>query len=317
MSPPVPYLTTRPQSSNLWFRRGVPERLRPHLGRREIFLSLETSDKREAGRRCILTAAVVQKMFDTADEKVQRLARRNTSCTSDSVVQHDALEPLTRLRDYFVDDELFVEPLQSWMIPTLLTRYEEASLAGYEDQLECMLPARPSSLAQPGEREKYRKIRTRIFELECQNYAEQLAQLRDAILDEDTDIIESSASAHLYGEKLSELTTDEKVLQQYKLQLMKTELEVLKKIQARLHGEGTPIPERQTPHASEHDNWGAFLQTWQRIRKPRPKSISEASKIAEEWKHFTNDMPTAAMTKKMYAGGQITCVMSTSLHRAL
>ena len=141
MSQSVPYLTTRPQSSNLWFRRGVPLRLRPQLGRREIFLSLETSDKREAGRRCILTAAVVQKMFDTAHERVQRQACRHTPGVGvgDSIVQQDVLEPLTRLRDYFLDDELFIEPLQSWMIPTLLTRYEEASLAGYEDQLECML----------------------------------------------------------------------------------------------------------------------------------------------------------------------------------
>ena len=40
----MPGPTTHPLSKNLWFRMAVPERLRAKIGKREIKVSLGTSD---------------------------------------------------------------------------------------------------------------------------------------------------------------------------------------------------------------------------------------------------------------------------------
>lgn len=47
----LPGLTTHPKSSNFRFRMAVPERLRAKVGKREIKISLHTSDPAEAKLR--------------------------------------------------------------------------------------------------------------------------------------------------------------------------------------------------------------------------------------------------------------------------
>lgn len=70
----TPYLVSHSKSTNLWFRRTIPDGWRQLAGRREIHFSLQTANKREAARRCRLASAVVQIIFDEAERWLERRA---------------------------------------------------------------------------------------------------------------------------------------------------------------------------------------------------------------------------------------------------
>lgn len=69
----TPYLIRHPQSSHFWFRRRVPQHLRPALGRTEIRVSLQTPIPHDAVQRCRLTANIVDKLFAEAETRNERI----------------------------------------------------------------------------------------------------------------------------------------------------------------------------------------------------------------------------------------------------
>lgn len=83
-------------------------------------------------QRCRLTANVVDKLFTEAEA-------RNESIGDELAAR------LQALRSDFDDPEAMTAPLERWMTPTLLTRYQEALLAGHELQCQAMLPNELSS----------------------------------------------------------------------------------------------------------------------------------------------------------------------------
>ncbi|MEO6984232.1 MAG: DUF6538 domain-containing protein [Paralcaligenes sp.] len=65
----TPYPFPHPKSNQLWFRRRVPQRLQPSIGRQEIRFSLQTSVVRDAVQRCRMAANVVDKLFIEAEDQ--------------------------------------------------------------------------------------------------------------------------------------------------------------------------------------------------------------------------------------------------------
>lgn len=66
----TPYLALRPQSSRYWFRRSLPHAWRHLLDKHEINFSLQTANKREAQRRCRLSAGLIEVFFDETEQLV-------------------------------------------------------------------------------------------------------------------------------------------------------------------------------------------------------------------------------------------------------
>jgi len=67
----MPGPTTHPRSSNFWFRMAVPERLRTKIGKREIKVSLGTSDPAEAKIRQAQEQARWRARFRDLDREVE------------------------------------------------------------------------------------------------------------------------------------------------------------------------------------------------------------------------------------------------------
>ena len=67
----MPGPTTHPRSTNLWFRMAVPERLRAKVGKREIKISLGTSDPAEAKIRQAQEQARWRARFRDLDREIE------------------------------------------------------------------------------------------------------------------------------------------------------------------------------------------------------------------------------------------------------
>ncbi|MFW7342538.1 hypothetical protein V0R37_13475 [Pollutimonas sp. H1-120] len=89
---------------------------------------MQTSITREAIRRCRITADEVDKLFLEAEKW------REGACPLNAVAN------LRALQAEFDDPDAVTDPLERWMIPTILARYQEAVLAGHELQCQSMLP---------------------------------------------------------------------------------------------------------------------------------------------------------------------------------
>jgi integrase len=92
------------------FRRGVPERLRPIIGTREVMRSLKTRDPREADRWGLAVAAEVDRMFAEAEA-----ALKNPAVRVYKALQQDAADRLRRPRsasDEATEAEAIVSALE-------------------------------------------------------------------------------------------------------------------------------------------------------------------------------------------------------------
>lgn len=291
MSLHTPYLTTHPESDKYWFRRRVPRDLHGAIGRQEIKVSLQTSVTREAIQRCRTTANEVDKLFMEA-EKWHEGARRL-----------DALANLRALQAEFDDPDAVTQPIERWMIPTILTRYQEAMLAGHELQCHAMLPDElsPAEAADPVKRAEHEKAEDEVFatlEAGTQELQEHLKLLERAKAYKRLSIIEDSAQAHLYGERLSSRATDPAVLEDYKFELLRKEIEVIKQLIRRQNGEDIPTPKAQTEPSEYVNNWGIMLETWKESRLPRPKSYDEAARFLRQWQALHGELAPTEITQE-------------------
>jgi len=155
------------------------------------------------------------------------------------------------------------------MIPTLLTRYQEALLAGHELQCHALLPHElsPSDATNPAKRAAHEKEEDEAFvalETEAEELQEQLKRLERAKTFKRLAIIEDSAAAHLYAERLSPLTTASDVLEDYKFELLRKEIEVIKQLIERQGGADIPTPKAQTDSPHLVDSWEVMLATWKK-----------------------------------------------------
>lgn len=234
----TPYLIRHPQSSQFWFRRRVPQHLRPALGRTEIRVSLQTPIPHDAVQRCRLTANIVDKLFAEAETRNERIG-------------DELAAQLQTLRSEFGDPDSITAPLERWMIPTLLTRYQEALLAGHELQCQAMPPNElsPVDAADPEKRAAHQKAEDEAYAAigaESTELQEQLKQLERARTFKRLSVIDDSAAAHLYAERLSPLTTTADVLEDYKFELLRKEIEVVRLLIERLNGGVEPFVLKQT-----------------------------------------------------------------------
>lgn len=270
----TPYLFPHPKSNQLWFRRRVPQRLQPSIGRQEIRFSLQTSVVRDAVQRCRMAANVVDKLSIEAEDQYES-------------VKHALPARLQALQSDFNGPDALTAPLERWMIPTLLTRYQEGLLAGHELQCHALLPNElsPSDAADPYKRAAHEKEEDEAYialETEAEELQEQLKRLERAITFKRLAIIEDSAAAHLYAERLSPLTTAADVLEDYKFELLRKEIEVIKQLIERQGGADIPTPKAQTAPPDQVDNWDVMLATWKEQQLPRPKSYDEAVSILRQ-----------------------------------
>lgn len=234
----TPYLHRHPQSTHFWFRRRVPKRLQRSVGLTEITASLQTPVPHDAVQRCRLAANVVDKLFAEAEARSESIR--------DELAAH-----LQTLRSGFDDPEAITAPLERWMIPTLLTRYQEALLAGHELQCQALLPneLNVADAADPEKRAEHEKAEDEAYsaiEAETQELQGQLKQLERARTFKRLSVIDDSAAAHLYAERLSPLTTAADVLEDYKFELLRREIEVVRQLIERLNGTDIPTPVTQT-----------------------------------------------------------------------
>lgn len=286
----TPYLSTHPESSQYWFRRSVPKRLRASIGRHEIRFSLQTSALRDAAQRCRMAANVVDKLFIEAEDQYENVK--------------DALSArLQALQSDFNDPDALTAPLERWMIPTLLTRYQEALLAGHELQCHALLPHELSPLdaADPVKRAAHEKEEDEAFialETEAEELQEQLKRLERAKTFKRLAIIEDSAAAHLYAERLSPLTTAPDVLEDYKFDLLRKEIEVIKRLIERQGGADIPTPKVQTASPHLVDSWEVMLATWKKERLPRPKSYDETVSVLGQWRTFHGELAPTSITEE-------------------
>ena len=286
----TPYLIRHPQSSHFWFRRRVPQHLRPALGRTEIRVSLQTPIPHDAVQRCRLTANIVDKLFAEAEARNERIG-------------DELAAQLQTLRSEFGDPDSITAPLERWMIPTLLTRYQEALLAGHELQCQAMLPNElsPADSADPEKRAEHQKAEDEAYaaiEAESTELQEQLKQLERARTFKRLSVIDDSAAAHLYAERLSPLTTTADVLEDYKFELLRKEIEVVRLLIERLNGAEIPAPPLQTASPTQVDSWEVMLKTWKQERLPRPKSYDEAVSIVGQWQAVYAELAPSTITRE-------------------
>jgi len=291
MSQRTPYLITHPESEKYWFRRRVPGHLHRAIGRQEIKVSLQTSITREAIRRCRITANEVDKLFLEAEKW------REGACPLNAVAN------LRALQAEFDDPDAVTEPLERWMIPTILARYQEAVLAGHELQCQSMLPDEltPAEAADPVKRAAHEKAEDEAFaalDAETQELQEQLKRLERAKMFKRLSVIEDSAAAHLYAERLSPLATDPIVLDDYKFELLRKEIEVIKQLIERQSGVDIPTPNAQTESPEHVNNWETMLKTWKESRLPREKSYDEAVRFLKQFQALHGELAPTEITEE-------------------
>lgn len=75
----MPTPVRRPTSQFYWIRKKVPERLRPLVGRSEVWKSLETSDKRKAVAKCAAVSAELEAHWAQLVAVAQDLVESNAN----------------------------------------------------------------------------------------------------------------------------------------------------------------------------------------------------------------------------------------------
>lgn len=287
----TPYLVPHPQSQCYWFRRRIPKNLQVPLQQTEVKVSLKTYELQEAVRRCRVVASQVDDIFC-------KVRQRLGAPDHDPICVRDALK---HVQDGFEDPEAFSQPLEKWMIPSLLKRYSEASLAGYELQRSALMPAPLTSAerADPVKRAAQEKAEDEAYaELQQQTseFQEYLSQLEKAKVLGRLSVIEDAAQAGLYGEKINPDLSDPAVVEQYKFQLLLKEIEAVKELIAVNSGADIKAPEHQTPLVDETDTWESYLEQWQKRHKPRQKSYDATVRTLDEWRALHGNLFISQIT---------------------
>ncbi len=250
-----PYLYRRPDSSNWQFRRPVPLHLQAALDKKFITGSLRTSDYKEAARRARQRAAETDELFAAMEAKLN--ARPDAPSTDEPV--SDGGRPVR---------------LERWMVPQLLARYRAAMLS----LPDADRPITHASLAE-----------TRAM------FEEEHQALTDACALQDLSYAEHIVENVLDTEGFDIDLVSPELRQHFTLQLMQTDLAVIKDQLARLNGADVPAPEMPAA-PGENDSWDDYLDHWIAERKPELKTADEARSQVARLRKFTGDRAPVELT---------------------
>ncbi|QUN86025.1 site-specific integrase [Burkholderia pseudomallei] len=254
------YMYKRPDSERWQFRRPVPKHLQASIGKPTITASLRTANHKEAAKLARALAAETDALFAEHEAKLNATRDGLGANTPEARVQAAFPSRPTRL--------------ERWMVPQLLERYKAAMLA---------LPDadRPKTVA---------ALRAERVEFEGERQA-----LEDACALQDLAYAEDNVTNVLTTEGFDLAQVTPELRQYFTLQLMQTDLAVIKDQLARLNG--IAVLEPEMPAApGENDSWSHYLDYWVAERIPEAKSADETRSQVKRLRKFSGDKAPAELT---------------------
>ncbi|SOZ99794.1 putative Phage integrase [Cupriavidus taiwanensis] len=282
-----PYLTTRGNSTQLYFRRAIPPHLRAAAGRREIWLSLRTACPKTALTRLPQAALYFEHCIAQAEAAMGQAAGADAW-----------MPPALRAAVWST-----LPPSRSTMAATIpSTLAAAAPEVGADDECLVLTP-----LLIPGLLERYRAHA-------LASDAEQRQGLSDAELDERLALLEAAATqtrrARARGDAQSMRAAAEDMLAaegvvadpaspafgQLLEQLLASEVAVLDEEIARTRGDGGVADPSLNPLVDPDDTWSAALSLWQTERAPAAKTVDEVTKQVARFQGVVGRLPLSQLS---------------------
>lgn len=204
-----------------------------------------------------------------------RLARQHAADSDAQFVLH---EQLVRDQQNPNTGEVSgnARPLEPHHIATLAERYRETLLA--------------TQLEHPPTRSELADMRAWYSQLET--------ELTDAVVLQDTSLVEDAGQAHLTAEGFNPALTTPTTLQLYYQRLLHADLVAIRQQLQHLSGAYIEKPAVR-PSPLEGDNWDAMLECWKDEREPSSKTWDEANRLVERFRTFSNDISPLDITVEL------------------
>jgi len=258
-----PFLTSRSNSQNLYFRRSVPDDLRATLNRREIWISLRTSDR----------ALAVTRLPNAAQRYEQQI---NAARAALGQATADEWFPPGYVQATGPGDvcPAGCTPLTERQIPALMQRYRAHALH-IDDELRSGM-----NDAELDDHEAF--------------LSTALKQVRRAVAARNFSSITETAEHLLDAERLwlAPSSTSYEVLLE---SLLATERAVLEEELQRVQGEGAPTPEL-APLVDAKDTWAAAMTLWVAESAPAAKTVSEVRSEVARFIKLVGNKPLSELS---------------------
>jgi hypothetical protein len=311
----MPGPTTHPRSSNLWFRMAVPERLRAKVGKREIKISLGTSDPGEAKLRQAQEQARWRARFRDLDRDIEEKATARAPEIVDSF-----LEAMAR-RNGTMANVIF--GLQSVITMRLFIAWGRDEFADRRaDRAFAFMPGRNAwhgadftAIANVIPAEDRDRLLARIDLLhrhkdtQGAGFAEAIAYLLRAqawdVVRIEVMMIEDHAGIEIARGSTLFTAVAEQLLRRLAATRPDSE-ELLQRLgevaETPLRSASPPPPQPVEARATKASRKGARplsagLAQWIELRKPRPQSEVEARRAVSRFIELNGDLPIERITR--------------------
>jgi len=292
---PHPYLATRKNSRNLYFRRAIPAELRPVLQRHEIWISLKTPCRKTAVARL---REATREFKQTLQQAHATLFGQNAADSRDHGRAAASGEWLSAIAIDIDFDALSLEQVES-----LFERYRTCALADTttERQDTGLTPAliervveryRAHALAS----EEEQRLGISAAELDERRTLATLARTQSGLAraTRDDTYVDDLARDILSAEKL-QFDPASPTYKAFRAALLKSEVETLDEELARLAGDGHETPLLR-PLILPADTWEAAVASWCEGQAPSARSVAAAKSLVEYFKKLTGKALAAQIT---------------------
>ncbi|MGO4814000.1 DUF6538 domain-containing protein [Cupriavidus sp. 2MCAB6] len=288
-----PYLATRKNSRNLYFRRAIPAELRPILQRHEIWISLKTPCRKTAVTR--LREAT--RAFNQTLQQAHATLLGQTAADCRNHVRGAASGEW--LSD--IDIDIDVDALTLEQVESLFARYRTCALANTTTERQELTPAliervveryRAHALAS----EEEQRLGISPAELDERRALATLARTQSGLAraTRDDAYVDDLARDILSAEKLH-FDPASPTYKTFRAALLKNEVETLDEELARLAGDGHETPPLW-PLISPADTWEAAFDSWCEGQAPSARSVAAARSLVEYFKKLTGKALAAQIT---------------------